>query len=185
MFNLSTKEVVLSIANAPVIREKQFVYQHYNNFFGNSDIAEGNFGNLKFEKLENQEKYPRQRLSYNEKFSKQLQIFFMNRAITSALEEQYKTKLKFDSVDLWIDNKNYFLKPHVDNNSIKLSLQIYLGEDQPGTCLFENQQDKDPLYVFNFKNNCGYSMLLDDSSYHGLEYPVKRDGRTSLYVRYN
>ena len=41
------------------------------------------------------------------------------------------------------------------------------------------------LEVFNFKNNCGYSMLLDDSSYHGLEYPVKRDGRTSLYVRYN
>ena len=97
MFNLSTKEVVLSIANAPVIKEKQFVYQHYNNFFGNSNTLVEDFGNLKFEKLENQEKYPRQRLSYNENFSKQLQIFFMNRGITSALEEKYETKLKFNS----------------------------------------------------------------------------------------
>ena len=185
MFNLSTKEVVLSIANAPVIKEKQFVYQHYNNFFGNSNTLVEDFGNLKFEKLENQEKYPRQRLSYNENFSKQLQIFFMNRGITSALEEKYETKLKFNSVDLWIDNKNYFLKPHVDNDSIKLSLQIYLGENHPGTCLFENEDDKDPFYIFKFKNNSGYSMLLDGTSYHGLEYPVKHDGSTSLYVRYN
>ena len=185
MFNLSTQEVVLSIEKTPVIKEKQFVYQHYYNFFGNLNKLSEDFGNLKFEKLENQEKYPRQKLSYNEKFSKQLQIFFMNSAITSALEEQYKTKLKFNSADLWIDNKNYFLKPHTDNNSIKLSLQIYLGEDQPGTCLFENKNDKDPFYIFKFNNNCGYSMLLDNSSYHGLEYPVKQDGRTSLYVRYN
>ena len=30
MFNLSTQEVVLSIEKTPVIKEKQFVYQHYH-----------------------------------------------------------------------------------------------------------------------------------------------------------
>ena len=70
MFNLSTQEVVLSIEKTSVIEEKQFVYQHYHNFFGNLQELELDIGNLNFDSLENQENYLRKRLSYKEKLSK-------------------------------------------------------------------------------------------------------------------
>jgi len=105
----------------------------------------------------------------------------MNKSITNALQEKFSTKLQFSSVDYWIDGKNYFLPPHVDNDSIKLSLQIYLGEEHPGTVLYDNNK---PFKIFNFKNNCGYAMLLNNKTFHGLEYPVKQHGRRSIYVRY-
>ena len=97
MFNLSTQEVVLSIEKTPVIKEKQFVYQHYHNFFGNLQELELDIGNLNFDSLEDQEKFPRKRLSYNEKLSKQLHIFFMNSKITNALAKKFNTDLSIAS----------------------------------------------------------------------------------------
>jgi len=181
MFNLSTQDVVSSIEKTPIINEGNFVYQHYYNFFGNTDSFDLDFDKIKFDRLENQQDLPRKRLSYNEILSKKLHIFFMNSQITKALENKFLTKLKFTSVDYWIDDKDYFLLPHVDNDSIKLSLQIYIGENHPGTVLFDNNKR---LHTFTFENNCGYAMLLDDKTFHGLEYPVKSNGRKSVYVRY-
>jgi len=181
MLHLSTQEVVLSIENTKIQEENNHVYQHYHSFFGNTDTFDLDFDNIIFDQLENQRQIPRKRMSYNELFSKQLHIFFMNKNITNALQEQFSTNLKFSSVDYWIDNKDYFLKPHVDNDSIKLSLQIYLGEGQPGTVLFNNNE---PVETFHFTNDSGYAMLLNDKTFHGLEYPVKQDGRKSIYVRY-
>jgi hypothetical protein len=105
----------------------------------------------------------------------------MNNKITSALERKFSTKLKFSSVDYWIDSEGYFLSPHVDDTSIKLSVQIYLGSNQPGTILTENGK---PIKTFNFKDNCGYAMLLNKKTFHGLEYPVRQGGRRSIYARY-
>ena len=181
MFNLSTQEVVLSIEKTPLVKLNRHVYQEFSNFFGNTDIFNLDFANTELEKLENQTKFPRKRLSYNDTFSKQLHIFFMSNKITKALEEKFETELHFKSVDYWIDGEGYFLEPHIDNESIKLSLQIYLGEDQPGTVLFDNNES---LKTFHFKNDCGYAMLLNDNTVHGLEHPVRRDGRRSIYVRY-
>jgi len=120
-------------------------------------------------------------MSYSEENSKQLTVFFMNSKITNALQDRFCTKLKFSSVDYWIDDKDYFLPPHVDDSTIKLSIQIYIGKDQPGTVLFDNNER---LHTFTFENNCGYAMLLNDKTFHGLEYPVKINGRKSVYVRY-
>ena len=184
MFNLSTQEVVLSIEKTPVIKEKQFVYQHYHNFFGNLQELKLDIGNLNFDRLENQENYPRKRLSYNEKLSKQLHIFFMNSKITNALAKKFNIDLRFKSVDIWIDNKNYELLPHIDNDSIKLALQIYLGNNHPGTSLYQNKDDKTSFYTFKFKENHGYAMLLNDKTFHGVD-KIEKDGRISLYARYS
>ena len=182
MFNLSIQEVVLSIEKTPVIKEKHFVYQHYHNFFGNLQELELDIDNLNFDSLENQENYPRKRLSYNEKLSKQLHIFFMNRSITSALEEKFEMDLKFKSVDVWIDNKGYHLPPHTDNSSIKLALQIYLSNNSIGTSLYDLNKEK--IHTFQFKINFGYALLNNKDSFHGAN-TVKEDGRLSLYARYN
>ena len=181
MFNLSTQEVVSSIEKTPIVKKANFVYQHYHNFFGNCDSMLSEIQEVSFARLHNQEKLPRRRMSYSEENSKQLTVFFMNSKITNALQDRFCTKLKFSSVDYWIDDKDYFLPPHVDDSTIKLSIQIYIGKDQPGTVLFDNNER---LHTFTFENNCGYAMLLNDNTFHGLEYPVKIDGRKSVYVRY-
>ena len=182
MFNLNTQDVVLSIKNTKVQKEYNHVYQHYHSFFGNTNTFDLDFDDVIFDQLENQEQIPRKRMSYNELFSKQLHIFFMNKNIIDALQEKFSTALQFSSVDYWIDNKDYFLSPHVDNDSIRLSLQIYLGDDQPGSVLYDNNK---PFKTFDFKNDCGYAMLMNDKTFHGLEYPVKQNGRTSIYARYS
>jgi hypothetical protein len=181
MFNLSTQEVVSSIEKTPIIRKGDFVYQHYQNFFGKTDLSLSKTSDVSFEKLKGQEKLPRRYLSYKEKKAKQLAVFFMNSNITEALQDKFSTDLKFSSVDYWIDDKDYFLPPHVDNDTIKLSLQIYIGEGHPGTVLFDNDKR---VHTFTFENNSGYAMLLNSKTFHGLEYPVKQDGRKSIYVRY-
>jgi len=181
MFNLSTQEVVSSIEKTPITNEGNFVYQHYHNFFGNTDSFDLDFDKIEFDRLENQQDLPRKKLSYNESLSKKLHIFFMNSKITKALENKFSTDLKFNSADYWIDDKDYFLPPHVDNDCIKLSLQIYIGDDHPGTTLYDHDR---PIKTFDFKNDSGYAMLLNSNTFHGLEYSVQRNGRKSIYVRY-
>ena len=182
MFNLSILEVVLSIEKTLVIEEKQFVYQHYHNFFGNLQELELDIGNLNFDSLENQENLPRKRLSYKEKLSKQLHIFFMNSKITNALAKKFNTDLRFESVDIWIDNKGYHLPLHTDTSSIKLALQIYLSNNSIGTSLYDLNKEK--IHTFQFKINFGYALLNNEDSFHGTD-TVKEDGRLSLYARYN
>ena len=183
MFNLSTLEVVLSIEKTSVIEEKQFVYQHYHDFFGNLQELELDIGNLNFDSLENQENHPRKRLSYNEKLSKQLHVFFMNSKITNALAKKFNTNLRFDSVDIWQDELGYYLEPHTDDSRIKLALQIYLGNDNNvGTSLFD--KDDKILKTFEYKFNSGYALLNNEVSRHGTATKVTNGLRKSMYVRY-
>ena len=108
-------------------------------------------------------------------------LFFMNTRITTALEQKFRTNLKFDSVDVWIDGKGYKLPPHLDDKSIKLHLQVYLSNNNEGTSLYDGKGEL--LYTFPFKANYGYALYNGVYSHHGVE-EIENDGRTSLYVRY-
>tara|TARA_X000000950_G_scaffold287884_1_gene402153 strand:+ start:822 stop:1367 length:546 start_codon:yes stop_codon:yes gene_type:complete len=180
MFNLSTQEVVLSIENSVLEINHGIVYQKYPNFFGNT--FNFHFGKKEnFEKLENQKNLNRKKLSKHDDDMKKLTVFFMNSKITKALETKFKTELKFESVDVWIDGKGYKLPPHVDDKRIKLHLQVYLSDDNEGTSLYNPQGEL--LYTFPFKFNYGYALYNNVYSLHGVE-EVENDGRISLYVRY-
>jgi hypothetical protein len=181
MLHLSTPEVVLSIENTPVTKFKGFVYQEYNNFFGKTFILP-DLQDRSFDKLEMQEHLPRIKLDYQDNLMKQLNIFFMRKNITDALTKMFETTLKFDSADIWIDDKDYNLSPHTDDSRIKLALQIYLGDDNIGTSLYTNNEN---VKTFEYKFNSGYALLNNDKSFHGLDKPVQKSGRTSLYVRYS
>ena len=180
MFNLSTQEVVLSIEKSPLKVVKGIIYQEYENFFGN--IYQLDFGNKdNFEKLENQTDLNRVKLSKENEIIKKLTVFFMHTNITQALEKKFETKLKFESVDLWIDGNGSKLAPHVDDNRIKLHLQIYLSDNNKGTSLYDSQGNI--FFTFPFRKNYGYSLLNNEYSQHGVE-EIETDGRTSIYVRY-
>ena len=181
MFNFSTQDVVSSIEKTSLVNLDGIIFQEYQNFFGNSfHLPE--LKNKNFVKLELQEDLPRMRLDYNDEFMKKIKVFFMDTNITRALETKFNTELKFESVDIWIDDENYTLSPHIDDRRIKLALQIYLGDDNIGTSLYANDQN---VKTFEYKFNSGYALLSNEKSFHGLEEPVKNSGRTSLYARYS
>ena len=180
MYNLNIEDVVLSIENTPVKKLNGIIYQKYLNFFGNTfmlDVSQ----KTNFEKLEQQTNLNRFKLPNNDIDIKKIRVFFMHTKITKILEKKFKTNLKFDSVDIWIDNKGYKLSPHTDDKRIKLSLQIYLGNNNIGTSLYNNNKEK--IYTFPYKMNCGYALLNNKHSLHGVETVIK-DGRKSIYVRY-
>jgi len=181
MFNLSTQEVVLSIEKSPLKIVHGIIYQEYRDFFG-KEFQLPELQNQNFVKLEFQENLPRVRLDYNDEVMKKLKVFFMNANITQALENKFNTELQFDSADIWIDNKGYKLAPHTDDGRIKLSLQVYLSNNNEGTSLYD--KDGNVQYTFPFKFNSGYALYNGVYSHHGVE-EVENDGRLSLYVRYH
>ena len=185
MFNLSTQEVVLSIENTPLVNLDGIIYQEYNNFFGKDmleELLDINFANKNLVKLEKHENFPRLMLEYQDITMKKLKVFFMDEKIKSALERKFDTTLKFDSVDFWIDDKGYSLKPHTDDDRIKLAIQIYLGNDNIGTSLFglENTSIK----TFEYKENSGYALFNNSVSRHGTQGRSEKGNRKSVYVRY-
>ncbi len=185
MFNLSTQDVVLSIEKTPVIVKNKIVYQEYHNFFGKDILKElVNLENLNLVKLEKQDFLPRRRVDYNSNIMKKLKIFFMKSGITNALSKKFNVELHFSTVDIWIDEPGYVLIPHTDDLSIKLALQIYLGDDNNvGTSLFD--KDNNILKTFEYKLNSGYALLNNDASLHGTTDEVTKGLRKSMYVRYN
>ena len=199
MFNDSIKFVVSSIEKSPLVNDNGILYQRYKNFFDAFILEKLNFDNdaVLYENLETQEYKSRKKLSSTELVIKELTVFFMNKHIKSALENIYKTVLKFSSCDIWIDNTGYWLPPHIDDTRIKLGLQIYCSNvPSSGTTFFSKDvQDVVDLKIWKdeymkyevdtimFENNCGYSLLNNRLSYHGV-YPTKYDSRKSLYVRF-
>lgn len=183
MHNLSTKEVVSSIEKTPLVELQGIIFQEYRDFFGKEllDILEDT-NNVMKTHLENQTDLPRQRVEYSEPVMKKLKIFFMQESITTALEKKFDVDLQFSSVDLWYDSPGYLLGPHTDDHRIKLAIQIYLGDGDVGTCLYDGHDSV--IKVFDFKNNNGYALLNSEVSRHGTSGIQKEGLRKSLYVRY-
>ena len=183
MFNLSTQDVVLSIEKEPLEKLNGIFYQEYNNFFGKELLDElKNLKNCNWVALERQEDKARSKADDKDEIVKKLRIFFMNSLITKALEKKFSTDLEFSSVDIWQDRPGYFLVPHTDDSRVKLALQIYLGDDNVGTSLYDDKNYC--IKTFPFKCNCGYALLNNKESMHGTEGKVTKGIRTSLYVRY-
>jgi hypothetical protein len=187
MFNSNIKFLVQSIEKSMVIEKNNIFYQKFNNFFDREMLEHINLqiDSLEKEKLMNQTDIEREKSKDSERLIKELMILFSHSAVRNCLGQKYKMDFRLSSLDIWYDYPGYFLSPHVDNDSIKMSIQIYLGKDkQPGTVLFDSLDATKHFDKFEFNYNSGYSMLHSGSSFHGVEYPVKQGVRKSLYVRY-
>lgn len=186
MNNDSTKFLVESIQKTPITKKSQFVYQEYENFFDEKMLEHinSNIDNLEKSKLRGQENQNRHKADYSNLLVRELTIIFSNATVIKALEEAFGTELTLSSLDIWYDQPPYVLKTHVDDPSIKLSLQIYLSTGvHPGTALHYSEDDV-PFKIFDYKVNRGYSLLCGKNTYHSTAYPVQSEDRKSLYVRY-
>jgi len=181
MFNLSTQEVVSSIENSPLVNLNGAFFQEYQNFFGSEyDLQVGK--QQDYQKLPMQEHLNRVVLGQQSTEMRKIKVFFMNQKITESLAGKFGVPLTFNSVDYWIDGKGYYNYPHRDDASIRLHLQVYLSDDNQGTCLYS--KDKKEVHTFPFRRNFGYALLNNENSWHGVP-ELQHDGRKSLYVRYS
>ena len=199
MHNDSVDFVVKSIQKTPLVNLNGLIYQEYQDFFDDVWIEKikNSYHLYNSDSLENQEKKPRQKLSYQSILAKELKIFFSHSKISAALEKIYVTKLKFSSCDLWNDSKNYFLTPHIDDNRIKLALQIYVGQIGASSTKFfssavvpilknavwKQEYLQYEIKEISYKKNYGYSLLNNEKSWHGVA-PNQVNDRLSIYVRY-
>lgn len=188
MFNDSINFLVRSIEKSALIEKNGCYYQKINNFFPENLLDEliKIDDTYVLEKLETQTHMNRYRLSYEEPIIKKLNLIFHSQKITNALETKFKIRLKPESTDIWLDSVDYFLPPHLDDPRIKLSMQIYLGNNNIGTALFDTSTSKEPYEVFEYKFNSGYILLNNSKSFHGTSGKVTNKSilRKSVYVRY-
>lgn len=192
MYNDSVDFVVQSIKKSPLVNLDGLLYQQYGNFFDNHlleklDLDETNFKCEGLEQHDTDIRIFRSKVSYTEKISKELNIFFQNKKIINALEEKFSEALSPDKADIWFDHPGYTLNPHIDDQRIKLSLQIYIDDStQPGTALYDNYIERKGkrLVNFDYKKNSGYALLNNSKSFHATEYAVRDGVRKSIFMRY-
>ena len=192
MYNSSVDFVVKSILKSPLVNLNGLLYQKYDSFFGQEFLEKLDLDerNLKCESLQKHDidtRINRKRVAYTEKISKELNIFFQNKKIINALEEKFSEELSPEQADIWFDHPGYTLNPHLDDQRIKLSLQIYIDDSrQPGTALYDNyiEQKGKKLVNFDYKKNSGYALLNNSKSFHATEYAVREGVRKSIFMRY-
>jgi hypothetical protein len=192
MYNSSVDFVVKSILKSPLVNLDGLLYQKYDSFFGQEFLEKLDLDerNLKCESLQKHDidtRINRKRVAYTERISKELNIFFQNKKIINALEEKFSEELSPEQADIWFDYPGYTLNPHLDDQRIKLSLQIYIDDSrQPGTALYDNyiEQKGKKLVNFDYKKNSGYALLNNSKSFHATEYAVREGVRKSIFMRY-
>lgn len=95
------------------------------------------------------------------------------------------TEFKINKIDfhLWWDTEGYTIPMHVDNEAVKLSMQIYVGEQTHsflGTSFGDNNQD--PILTLPYLKNTGYFLPNPNTIQHGLISTVPENfNRFSLY----
>ncbi len=190
MINDSIKFLVQSIEKSPVLEKNGCNYQILQDVFPNELVQELSAcdpTSVSTKKLERQSAYPRVRVDYAETISKKLNLIFKSTKITELFESKYNLKLVAQTADIWFDSKGYNLTPHTDDPRLAMSMQIYLdtNENVPGTALFESKDAVTPFCQFKYERNNGYSLLNNQSGYHGTAFAMETTGiRKSVYVRY-
>ena len=85
--------------------------------------------------------------------------------------------LHFMGITLWKDEEDFWMLPHLDNNRVKVAIQIYLDDrNSPGT------QFGDRLVKYG--RNRGYIMYNSPDMLHGVPEQIPHEGRLSVYALY-
>lgn len=84
---------------------------------------------------------------------------------------------KFMGVTLWKDHNNFFMGSHLDNERVKVAVQIYLdNRKSPGTEFGDR--------LIGYGRNRGYIMYNNKNMWHGVPKQIPHEGRLSVYALY-
>ena len=85
--------------------------------------------------------------------------------------------LSFMGATLWKDDVNFYMTEHVDNDRVKIAIQIYLdNRNSPGTQFGER--------LVKYGRNRGYIMYNDSTMLHKVPKQIPHEGRLSIYALY-
>jgi hypothetical protein len=85
--------------------------------------------------------------------------------------------LDFMGVTLWSDDVNFYMSDHVDNNRVKVAIQIYLdNSSSPGTQFGDR--------LIKYGRNRGYIMYNNPTMLHKVPKQIPHGGRLSIYALY-
>ena len=85
--------------------------------------------------------------------------------------------LNFMGISLWDDDQNFWMKPHLDNDRVKVAVQIYLdNRNSPGTQFGDR--------LISYGRNRGYIMYNTPDMLHGVPKQIPHEGRLSVYALY-
>jgi len=117
-----------------------------------------------------QENYPRQKISW---------------LLDSPIETAYNyfaslpmfAHLHFMGLSLWKDDIDFWMDPHLDNEQVKVAVQIFLdNRNSPGT-EFKNR-------TIRYGRNRGYILYNNPDMLHGVTKQIPHEGRLSIYALY-
>jgi len=78
---------------------------------------------------------------------------------------------------LWKDEEDFWMGPHLDNDRVKVAVQIYLDDrNSPGTQFGDR--------LVNYGRNRGYIMYNSPDMLHGVPEQIPHEGRLSVYALY-
>jgi hypothetical protein len=176
-------------------------YQGEKLFLVNRLIRKVVFANLKeeikqltkdennWDKLTAQEEYNRLRLK-DEKSSilKSILNEMNHPEYIEMINNAFGFNIKGVGCLVWLDQIGYEISLHVDNEKVKHSMQIYLGDEENvslGTS-FAYDLENGAFLTLPFKNNFGYVFKNTNKLTHGLLTSVPKDfKRYSLYFLMN
>lgn len=189
MIKQTVNSILESLENSKVNKTNGNIYQSLENVFDEQFVNEllqviEKENQFTVEHLQKNE--ARVKLRHDHVLQNKLKIIFSHALIKQFIEANYDMKVGDIIPSVWIDSEGYNLPRHVDDGSIAVALQIYLGTaNQLGTQLYPDMESKDPIATFDYKLNCGYVMLNCDKSFHQTEGTVPAGfKRPSVYVRF-
>lgn len=102
--------------------------------------------------------------------------------LSPVISEAIGHQVDFQHCNMWEDGTEYIIPPHVDNDSIRVAIQVYLNDadEDCGTSIYSSQNTE--IYKFPFISNTGYIMHNTPTSWHGMMTPG--NVRRSLYANY-
>jgi hypothetical protein len=90
---------------------------------------------------------------------------------------QMFSHLRFIGVTLWKDDVNFHMSTHIDNDRVKVAIQIYLdNRNSPGTH-FGNR-------IIRYGRTRGYIMYNNPAMLHSVPDQTPHEGRLSIYALY-
>lgn len=85
--------------------------------------------------------------------------------------------LYFMGVTLWNDSSDFYMEEHVDNDRVKIAIQIYLDDrNSPGTQFGER--------IISYGRNRGYILYNNPKIPHCVPKQIPHEGRLSVYALY-
>ena len=119
---------------------------------------------------------------------KKLIKFLLNKEVINFFEKKGNLNLKncYLRCEIMCDHKGYWLEKHKDISEKKVSMLIYINDNNEdlsnGTDLYDKNLEL--VHTIPFKNKLGYIFFPSDNTWHGLEKGKNIKNRKCLLINY-